>query len=158
MVQVILTGSSSGHARAVKDGAVHRKTTMTSDADNPLKGMRALLVEDQILIALDTEMLLRELGAETVETLSSTETALQWLATATPDVAVLDINLGTSSPFAVADEMLRRQRPFIFTTGYGEGFAIPDPYGDVPVVRKPYTRESLSQAFAACLGRGEADT
>jgi len=158
MVQAILTGPASGKALAVKDGPLQPKTMMTSTADKPLTGMRALLVEDQTLIALDTEMLLRELGAEAVETFSSTASALQWLATATPDVAVLDINLGTSSSFTVAEEMLRRQRPFIFTTGYGEGFAIPDPYGDVPVVRKPYTREALSQAFAACLGRGEANT
>jgi CheY-like chemotaxis protein len=65
---------------------------MKSAAPDLLTGMHVLLVEDQSLIALDTEMLLRELGAQAVETFTSAEAALAWLTAASPDVSVLDIN------------------------------------------------------------------
>jgi two-component SAPR family response regulator len=124
-----------------------------SAATDVLTGMHVLLVEDQTLIALDTEMLLRELGATTVDTFLTAESALAWLLAASPDVAVFDIELGTSSSFGVADEVRRRAKPFIFTTGYDEGIAIPDRYRDVQIVHKPYTRDALARAFAICLGR-----
>lgn len=117
-----------------------------------LVGMHALLVEDQSLIALDTEMLLRELGAKAVDSFISAEAALAWLASAAPDVGVLDINLGASTSYAVADEMRRYGKPFIFTTGYGEGIAVPERYSSIQIVHKPYTRETLASAFIACLG------
>ncbi len=129
---------------------------MKNAAPNILIGMHALLVEDQTLIALDTEMLLRELGAEVVETFTNAEAALAWLASGSPDVGVLDINLGMTSSFSVAAEMHRRAKPFIFTTGYGEGVLIPEDFADILIVHKPYTCDALAHAFEACLRRGQA--
>ena len=119
--------------------------------DTPLAGKLVLLVEDQTLIALDTEGLLRELGAATVETFTNAEAALAWLTANSPDVAVLDINLGESSSFSIADELLRCTRPFVFTTGYSDGFEVLDAHKDVPIARKPYTRDALAAALATCL-------
>ncbi len=149
-------GSSFSHALRAKDGPLPPHAIMNSVVSNPLAGMHALLVEDQTLIALDTEMLLRELGADAVETFTNAEAALAWLASASPDVGVLDINLGTTSSFSVAAEMLRRAKPFIFTTGYGEGVLIPDDFMDIRIVRKPYSRDALAHAFEACLGPDDA--
>lgn len=128
---------------------------MKSDAIKILAGMHAMLVEDQSLIALDTEMLLRELGAADVNSFFTAQAALEWLSSQAPDVGVLDINLGGETSFLVADEMHRRSRPFIFTTGYSEGIAIPEQYVDVQIVRKPYTREALADAFEVCFGAGQ---
>jgi len=136
----------------VTGGSLHPRTIMKNAADNLLTGKHVLLVEDQTLIALDTEALLRELGAQTVETFTQVEDALAWLASATPDVAVLDINLGSDSSFSIAEEIQRRGKPLIFTTGYSEGFDVPDVCRDVPIVRKPYTRDAIAGALIACLG------
>ncbi len=121
-----------------------------------LKSMGVLLVEDQTLIALDTEMMLRELGAATVENFTSMQTALAWLASASPNVAVLDINLGASTSFAIAEELARRSIPFIFTTGYGSGDPVPDQFSGVEIAHKPYTLDTLTRALAICLGRESA--
>jgi len=129
---------------------------MKNAAPNLLTGMHALLVEDQTLIALDTEMLLRELGAAAVETFTTAEATLSWLASASPDIGILDINLGSSSSFSVACEMRRREKPFIFTTGYGEGVVIPEDFANTEIVHKPYTRDALARAFEVCLGRDQA--
>jgi DNA-binding NtrC family response regulator len=152
LAQLSIGGSVLQTALPIKDGLLlSDKTLMTNAATQLLSGMHALLVEDQTLIALDTEMLLRELGAETVDSFTNAEAALAWLASASPDVAVLDINLGTSSSFPVAAEIHRRAKPFIFTTGYGDGIVIPDEYLGVQIVQKPYTRDTLASAFQTCL-------
>jgi CheY-like chemotaxis protein len=129
---------------------------MKGDADTLLTGKHVLLVEDQTLIALDTESLLRELGAAAVETFTNAEAVLAWLASASPDVAVLDINRGGSSSFSVAEALQQRGAPFVFTTGYSEGFDVPETYRPVPVARKPYTRESLAQVLEDCLAERRA--
>jgi len=134
----------------VTDGPLTLRTSMKS-TDTPLAGKLVLLVEDQTLIALDTEGLLRELGAEKVETFTNAEATLAWLTANAPDVAVLDINLGESSSFSIAEELVQRARPFVFTTGYSDGFEALDAYKDVPIARKPYTRAALAAALATCL-------
>ncbi len=150
MAEFPSTGSVSQLAVRVIDGPLPRRTSMKS-TDTPLAGKLVLLVEDQTLIALDTEGLLRELGAETVETFTTAEATLAWLKSASPDVGVLDINLGESSSFAIADELVRRSKPFVFTTGYSDTFDALDTYRSVPIARKPYTRDALAEALAACL-------
>lgn len=126
---------------------------MTTADPKILSGKRALLVEDQTLIALDTEMLLRELGATEVDTFTTADSAIAWLASAAPDVGVLDINLGETSSFSVAGVLHRRSTPFIFTTGYDDGLTIPESFVNVRIVRKPYTIEALSDALALSLDR-----
>lgn len=118
---------------------------------NTLSGLNVLLIEDQTLIALDTEMMLRDLGAEMVETFTMSEEALAWLADKRPDAAVLDINLGTTSSFTVAEALTAAAVPFIFTTGYGEDASLPDQFAGIPIVAKPYTLETMGEALSARL-------
>eukprot|EP01035_Chromulina_nebulosa_P053647 gene53647-biopygen38087 len=104
-----------------------------------------LLVEDQALIAMDTEELLKGLGAVEVVVVPNVQAALDRLSETKPDCAVLDLNLGreTSEPIAIA---LRRQRiPYVFATGYRDSVSIPDMFSDIPVVRKPVSLDSLSR-------------
>jgi CheY-like chemotaxis protein len=85
-----------------------------------LAGVLVLIVEDQPLIALDTESMLVDIGASSVASFSIAEHALVWLQSGAPGVAVLDVNLGAPASFAVADELSLRGIPFAFTTGYGD--------------------------------------
>jgi CheY-like chemotaxis protein len=65
------------------------------------------------------------------------------LAQRRPDVAVLDVNLGTGTSIAVAEELARRNIPFLFATGYGDSISIPSHLKHAPVVRKPYDAASI---------------
>ncbi|MNI92602.1 two-component response regulator [compost metagenome] len=76
-------------------------------------------------------------------TASSEAEALKLLASHTPDVAVLDINLGTGTSIAVAEALTSLGIPFLFATGYGDSMNIPDHLKHVPVVRKPYDAASI---------------
>ncbi len=113
--------------------------------------MLALVVEDQPLIALDTEAMLSEIGAASVASFPSVDQTLVWLQTSAPAVAVLDVNIGGTSSFAVADELSLRGIPFAFTTGYADTVMIPSRYSHIGIVQKPYTLDSLAQTLALCL-------
>jgi CheY-like chemotaxis protein len=118
---------------------------------NVLADMLALVVEDQPLIALDTEAMLSELGASSVASFSSADQALVWLQSGAPAVAILDVNLGGTSSFAVADELSLRGIPFAFTTGYADTVMIPSRFSHIRVVQKPYSLDSLAQTLVLCL-------
>lgn len=117
-----------------------------------LDGLRILLVEDQLVIAMDAEMMLASKGASTVETAASPTEALNKLMHFQPDVAVLDVNLGTETSLAVAEELSRRSIPFIFATGYGDNIMIPQSFS-VPTIRKPYDVNTLARTLNAALKR-----
>ena len=108
---------------------------------------QALLVEDNMLIALDAEDMLMELGASSVTTSSSAADALRAIERNPPDFALLDVNLGDGTSIPVAQALSKRNIPFVFATGYGEGIPRPDDIADAPVLSKPYTLASLRDIF-----------
>ena len=116
-----------------------------------LKGHRVLLVEDSLIIALDAEDIATRLGADDVVTAASVEAALDLIETAPPTVAVLDINLGSTTSFAIADELMDLGVPFMFATGYGEQAQFPDEHRGRPVVQKPYTIENVARTLGEML-------
>lgn len=111
-----------------------------------LKGQHVLLVEDSLIIALDAEEMLERHGASEIMTASSVDAALDLIAAKPPTMAVLDINLGTSTSFAVADVLNSHGIPFLFATGYGEQARIPSAHQSRPILQKPYTPEKLAEA------------
>lgn len=117
-------------------------------ASTELEGLSILLVEDQSLIALDTEELLRQLGAREVRLSPDAAHALRSLGSYRPDAAVLDFNLGEDTSEAIADHLLAISVPFVFATGYGDNVMIPGHLRDIPVVRKPAVAASLSHQLA----------
>ncbi|MDI6025675.1 HWE histidine kinase domain-containing protein [Corticibacterium sp. UT-5YL-CI-8] len=115
--------------------------------------MAVLLVEDQMLIAMDVEAMLEEKGVNDVTVTSSSQEALTRLRSFKPHVAVLDFNLGQGTSIPVAQDLTRRGIPFLFATGYGDGSVIPAEFSAVPIVRKPYDGETLLAAIARLLSR-----
>ncbi|PZA09792.1 hybrid sensor histidine kinase/response regulator [Rhodopseudomonas palustris] len=113
-----------------------------------------LLVEDQLVIALDAEDMLGAMGAKSVISVASADEALLTIARTPPTLAILDVNLGAGSSLPIADELTRLGIPFIFATGYGDTAMIPGRLRDLPIVRKPYSIESLRAALAVVLNGG----
>ena len=123
-------------------------------APSPLRpGLDVLLVEDQMLVAMDVETMLTEAGVGRIRTATTASEGLARLREAAPDVAVLDIDLGQATSIPVAEELHRRGIPFVFATGYDEAPELPEAFRAVALVRKPYDRAALATAIAAALGR-----
>ncbi len=119
---------------------------------DPLTGRSVLVVEDQLIIALDLEMLLKEQGAVTVQLSGSVEDALRSITSERPDIAILDVNLGSATSFPVARELQRLGIPFIFATGYGNEVEFPPELRAVPLVAKPYCLNTIREALhSSCM-------
>ncbi|MDF9861374.1 CheY-like chemotaxis protein [Methylorubrum pseudosasae] len=108
-----------------------------------------LLVEDNMIIALEAEELLTALGADAVDMAASTRDALRLIEASPPDRALLDVNLGSETSIPVARRLAELGIPYAFATGYGESFRIPTDLSTVPVVKKPYDVDALRRAFAS---------
>ena len=120
-----------------------------------LRGKRVLLVEDQLLIAMDLERILDTQGPRGIDTVASVTEALQRLEKVSPDLAILDVNLGGETSALIADELARRGIPFAFATGYSDRSLIPERFGAAPVIRKPFTTSDVIGQVAELL-RGPA--
>jgi light-regulated signal transduction histidine kinase (bacteriophytochrome)/CheY-like chemotaxis protein len=113
-----------------------------------------LLVEDNMIIALDAETMLLELGAQKVVVASNVRDAFELLDQETPSFALLDVNLGSQNSFPVADRLQAAGVKYLFATGYGSGVKYPPTQVGKPFITKPYTQESIATA----LGSFEAQT
>lgn len=107
----------------------------------------ALIVEDKIVIALDTEEILKELGAETVLVAASSSEALRTIESHPLGFALLDIDLDTETSEAVGSALEERGIPFVFASGYSADKAVAEQHQHVPLLRKPYTRGALAAAI-----------
>lgn len=137
-------------ARTVKSDQRRRPDAPAEARSDNLDGVNILLVEDQLVIAMDVEMMLAGKGAGTIETAASPSEALRKLAHFTPDAAVLDVNLGTETSLPVAEELSRRKIPFVFATGYGDNIMVPQSFA-APTIRKPYDENALTRALNSAL-------
>lgn len=116
-----------------------------------VKGLRILIVEDAVLLALELEAGLTEAGARVVGAAADVEEALKLIETPF-DVAVLDANLNGTPVTPVAAALSAKGKPFIFATGYGDAAPAPEGF-DAPVVRKPYNVAQIAAAVAEALRR-----
>lgn len=116
------------------------------DVARPLSGLRILVAEDEILIAIHLEETLREAGAEIVSA-ATLDAALCGADDQALSAAVLDVRLGSQTTEAVADKLRRRNVPFMFYTGQ----QLPDPmrlkFPDVTVLFKPVRQSTFMQAL-----------
>lgn len=107
-------------------------------AKGPMSGMTVLVVEDDFIVAYDMQMMLEEQGARVLGPASSLAEAKQLFATERPTVAVLDVNLGGEYAFALAEQLLFSDVPFVFATAYAdEDRLFPQVAHGVPRLAKP---------------------
>jgi CheY-like chemotaxis protein len=120
------------------------------DQASRFAGVRVLIIEDETLISLLLEDMLTELGCTVLGSASSVEAAIEMLDRAAPGVVVLDINLAGEKSYAVAEALVERRVPFVFSTGYADG-RLDAPWQGRPVLQKPFGQEQLAQALDAAL-------
>lgn len=135
------------------DGSVPFQPKLTSEKDRLSVGPArldgsVLLVEDNLLIALESETMLQSLGASDVRVASNVQSALDAIADRSPDFAVLDYNLGAEQSVAVALRLQELGVPFVFATGYGDTSAISDELRQRPILTKPYSAAEVVQAYS----------
>ena len=109
--------------------------------------LRAIVVEDEFIIALELEMLLAELGIEVVGSANTGEKALALAATAKPDFVTMDIKLpGNRDGISTALEIFDRHGiRSIFVSAYKDAELFERAQAAKPLgwVRKPVSLGAL---------------
>jgi CheY-like chemotaxis protein len=119
--------------------------------DQPLLGMRILVADDEFLIAVAIEELLRDAGAEIVSA-ATWPAALAGATTGEPlSAALLDVRMGSQTTEAVADALCSRAVPFVFYSGQ----ALPDrmraKHPGVEVLIKPIKLDAVVEKLVRIL-------
>ncbi|MEF2546366.1 HWE histidine kinase domain-containing protein [Aurantimonas sp. E1-2-R+4] len=143
----------SGDRKTPSEATPQSKTAPTSGTVT-LDGLSCLIVEDSVIIALDTEQLLLDNGMERVFTAANLAEARQLIESETFDVALLDVNLGAETSFSLIGPLNRKNIPFVFVTGYGERLELPeDNPPEVEAIRKPFAGHEVVEAIARAAAR-----
>lgn len=122
-------------------------TPSTIAAQEPRKSV--LIVEDEIIVAMDMEMMLEDLGYSVCGIAGSVDAALSALDAAHPSLAIVDLNLGGQSSRPVAERLAALKVPFVFASGYAE-LDLPEALTrDAPRVSKPVAINDLSRALGS---------
>jgi PAS domain S-box-containing protein len=119
---------------------------------NKLDRPRVLLVEDEALVGIMIRECLTEFGFRIVGPVCTVSEAVAVAEDGQFDAAILDINLGDSSVYRVAEILAARDVPFIFITGY-DSDSVDSRFNQVPVLQKPIERQMLQKIFATDVKR-----
>lgn len=102
-----------------------------------LQGLRILVLEDELLTALDLARMIEDCGGEVVGPVGRLEQAQELARREHIDAAVLDVQLNGETCLPLAEELLSRDLPVVLTTGY-ESEMLPDGLSELPRLNKPY--------------------
>ena len=106
-----------------------------------------LVVEDSVMVALDTSDMLKNMGVETVETCATVAHALSVIQAAPPDFAILDVSLRETDSFSVADMLKSMDIAFCFVTGFGSDLNSPERFETETVLTKPTNSKTLRETM-----------
>jgi DNA-binding response OmpR family regulator len=117
-----------------------------------LIGRRILLVEDELLISCLLEDILEDLGCTLVGPASRVDQALRLVAAETIDAVVLDVSLDEQLSYPVADALVARGIPFLFSTGYDRD-RLRDGYRSFAMLQKPFHPSELAKVLTGLFAR-----
>jgi two-component SAPR family response regulator len=113
-----------------------------------LPPLRILVVEDEGLIALNLELILRRFGCEIVGPISELDGIVDAARTHRPDGAFLDVNLRGRKVFDVLPEMMGLGVPCVLSSGYDDPMLFPAPFRNMPRIAKPFDETALRRICA----------
>jgi DNA-binding NtrC family response regulator len=106
-----------------------------------LSGLKVLIVEDEPLIAMTLEDLLKDSGCTVAGPAASVKQGMRLIEQEAVDAAILDVNLRGELVFPLADALAEQSIPFVYVTGYGKLLRACN-HGR-PVLQKPYNNQQL---------------
>jgi len=113
-----------------------------------LQGLRVLLVEDEYLVAMNIELMLRQCGCAVVGPIGDLASALRVAQEGGFDLALLDVNVGGEHVTAVAEALQKQAVPMVFCTGY-QTDNLPARFAGAPTLKKPFQAGDVVAAVRA---------
>ncbi|WP_162176900.1 response regulator [Hyphomonas chukchiensis] len=115
------------------------------------KPPQILIVEDEILIAMDLEDMVAEMGGAAVASAHTIQAAMKLAESIEADAAILDVDVAGQLVFPVADILAARGIPFLFNTGHSAEDILRSRYQSAPICRKPTLPRQLKTALKQLL-------
>lgn len=109
---------------------------------------RILVLEDEPLIGMLIERTLLDEGY-IVHLARAVPAALHLIDDLSFDAAILDFGSGDNTATEVAQSLRIRMIPFVFCTAAND---VPAAFGDIPIVGKPFSAESLVGVIRSVFG------
>ncbi len=123
-----------------------------------VKALRILIVEDELLIALELESLLQDEGHDVVGIAASSAEALALTAKLVPDLAFVDIHLSDGPTGIEVARQLADQNDVTVLFMTANAKRIPEDFaGARGVIAKPYTERGVKEALAYVMAEQERD-
>lgn len=115
----------------------------------PIDKKRVLVVEDEAFVAMMLEDMLKDSGYEVIGPVENLKPAIHLAESEAIDLAIVDINIDGQIADKVADKLMERHIPFLFVSGQEKMLGLR--YGAIPLLRKPFLPEDLSDAIERLL-------
>src|SRR5262249_25896156 len=111
-----------------------------------------LIVEDEALVALQLQSDVEQAGYRVVGPARSLKHGLMLASQDNIDAAFLDVSLGQETSAAIAEQLLARNIPFAFATGYADDVMLPQHLRAFPKLNKPYLTTEITKVLASLIG------
>jgi two-component SAPR family response regulator len=122
-----------------------------------LDGIRVLVVEDEFLIALELEAMIRDLGGTVVGPVSHLDAARTVMRQEKINCAILDVKLDGHTSLPLADELIASGFPVILVSGY-DSDQLPSRLADTPKLRKLVSLPELARVLERIFQQGSSAT
>lgn len=116
-----------------------------------LGGKHILIVEDEVLLAMDIQYSLEEQGAEVVGPGHSIAEAQVLIDNEDIDAAILDVDLNGEEVFPIAQQLCEAGIPFLFHTGHATREQLKALFPNVRVCHKPVMSSDLVANLVSAL-------
>lgn len=123
-------------------------------ADDPPRG-RILVIEDEAVVALDLQQMLRNAGFRIAGPAATLGDIQRLIDRGSIDCAILDLDVDRRMPLPVADLLAFADVPFVLLAGSGR-VDLPRSHAHRPLLRKPVGRDDLLAALDRAMGRRSA--
>lgn len=140
--------------QAIQEMAYATMAKANVGADRP----QLLLLEDELMIALEIQGIIEEAGVATVHIAGNADTARSMAAEFKGLAgAILDVNLNDGTSLGLAAELRERDIPIAFATGYEPGDDFLARFNDVPLLAKPFDVGDLITIVRKLISHREAE-
>ncbi|HAC56717.1 response regulator [Parvibaculum sp.] len=122
------------------------------EIDNQI-ATNVLIIEDEPIISMDLEQIVRDLGHDVMATVVTRDEAVNAIATRKPGLVLADIQLadGSSGIDAVKDIFARFSVPVIFITAYPERLLTGERPEPTFLITKPFLQSTVKAAIGQAL-------
>ena len=151
-----LEGFSRGETAQILDKDEGEVDEQISNAQLEIErqlASRVLIIEDESIIALDLESMMKELGHEVVGIAATRDEAVRQAVARKPGLVLADVRLadGSSGIDAVADILRSFDVPVIFITAYPERLLTGERPEPTYLITKPFLSETVKAAVGQAL-------